>query len=168
MHQLKFLLETSNASLSVAESLTGGLLSSEIVGISGISSFYYGGVTTYSLESKQALLNVPLSHTKKTDAVDGYTAESMAKGVTRLFSSDIGLATTGIAECWDDREEQAFVALFDARTGACVVHHLRYGTLISEKGIRSEDVRMFVRTSVMSFCMEMVVSYLRETTDQAL
>lgn len=42
-------------------------------------------------------MGVSLSHTQKSDAVDEYTAASMANGVTSLFDSDIGLARTGIA-----------------------------------------------------------------------
>ena len=94
MNTLKERLQTNQCSLSVAESLTGGLLSAAIVEISGISKYYRGGVTTYALKSKEDLLGVPLSHTQKTDAVDEHTAKSMARGVTSLFHSDIGLATT--------------------------------------------------------------------------
>lgn len=158
--QLITLLAQHQVKLAVAESLTGGGLSSEIVGISGISKFYCGGVTTYSLQSKENLLNIPLSHTQPTDAVDASTAESMAKGVTELFDSQIGLATTGIAERWDEREEQAFVALFDRRTGTSVVHHLQYGSVISNKGIQAKDIRSFVRMEVVGFCMELLKSYL--------
>ena len=160
MNNLKERLQTHLCSLSVAESLTGGLLSAAIVEISGISKYYRGGVTTYALKSKEDLLRVPLSHTQKTDAVDEYTAKSMAKGVTSLFHSDIGLATTGIAERRDEREEQAFVALYDARNDAVFVHHLCFGeTIIQEKMVK-EQIRPFVRNQVTQFALNFLVDYL--------
>ena len=160
MNKLKQRLQTSQCSLSVAESLTGGLLSAAIVEISGISKYYRGGVTTYALKSKEDLLGVPLSHTQKTDAVDEDTAKFMARGVTSLFDSDIGLATTGIAERWDEREEQAFVALYDARNDAVSVHHLCFGEIITQEGMAKEHIRPFVRNEVTHFALDLLVGYL--------
>ena len=164
MGRIKELLELNQCSLSVAESLTGGMLSAAIVEISGISKYYKGGVTTYALKSKEDLLGVPLSHTQKSDAVDEYTAASMAKGVTSLFYSDIGLATTGIAERWDEREEQAFVALYDARNNKSSVHHLCFGEMIEKQQIQKNQIRPFVRNEVTQFALSLLVEYLSEPT----
>ena len=160
MDHLKKLLQQNDYSLSVAESLTGGLLSASIVGISGISRYYRGGATTYALQSKEDLLGVPLSHTEKTDAVDEYTAKAMAKGVTSLFHSDIGLATTGIAERWDEREEQAFVALYDARKDTTLVHHLCFRKEIEQEQKKAEQIRPYVRNQVTQFALQLLVEYL--------
>lgn len=160
MSRIKELLEENQCSLAVAESLTGGLLSASIVEISGISKYYRGGATTYALKSKEDLLGVPLSHTQKSDAVDEYTAVSMAKGVTSLFHSDIGLATTGIAERWDEREEQAFVALYDARNSKTAVHHLCFGEVIEQEKIQQEQIRPFVRNQVTQFALKLLVDHL--------
>ena len=165
MNVIKELLHRNQRSLSVAESLTGGLLSAAIVEISGISKYYRGGATTYALGSKEDLLGVPLSHTQKTDAVDEHTAKLMAKGVTSLFHSDIGLATTGIAERWDEREEQAFVALYDARRDATIVHHLCFGKQIEQQRKEAEQIRPFVRNQVTQFALKLLVEYLSGLKD---
>ena len=140
-------------------------MSAAIVEISGISKYYKGGATTYALKSKEDLLGVPLSHTQKSDAVDEYTAASMAKGVTSLFESDIGLATTGIAERWDEREEQAFVGLYDVRNSKTVVHHLCFGERIKQEKLKKEQVRPFVRNQVTQFALQLLVDYLSGCTD---
>ena len=161
MKGLKELLKHNQAKLAVAESLTGGLLSSTIVNVSGISRYYQGGVTAYALQSKEDLLHVPLTHSSRTDGVDAHTAELMARGVAKLFRSTIAIATTGIAERWDEREEQAFVALVDTQKNTCVVHHLLYGKEIEERGISSERIRPFVREQVVLFCMNMLMEHLQ-------
>ena len=157
---LKERLQQTQSQLAAAESLTGGMLSARIVNISGISKYYQGGVTTYSLQSKEDLLKVPLSHTTATDGVDAQTAYLMAKGVTELFSSDIGIATTGIAERWDSREEQAFVALFDVRTQEHTVQHLLFGAEIKKECISPVQIRTYVRTRVTELCLEMLMHHL--------
>ena len=157
---LKKLLHQTNTRLAVSESLTGGLLSATIVNTSGISSFYQGGVTTYSLQSKEDILHVPLSHTTSTDGVDGHTAEMMAKGTTVLFQSDVAIATTGIAERWDNREEQAFVALYDARSQEVLVNHLLFGDELQQQKIPAAQVRSFVRARVTKYCLEMLFQHL--------
>ena len=159
---LRLLLQKRDLSLSVAESLTGGMLSATIVGVSGISSYYRGGVTVYALQSKEDLLGIPLAHTQKSDAVDSHTARLMAKRVCGLFHSDIGLATTGIAERWDEREEQAFVALAHPKKDYLIHHHLCFGDRIVQEAIPQQEVRPFVRREVTNFCVRLLMTYLDE------
>jgi len=81
----------NNLSLSVAESLTGGLLSARIVSVPGASSFFKGGLVSYATEVKHQLLSL------EGPVVSEKAAVAMAEGVRRLLGSDIGLATTGVA-----------------------------------------------------------------------
>lgn len=78
--------------LSVAESLTGGLISARIVNVPGASSWYRGGVVTYSAESKFDLLGV-----ERGPVVSATAAIEMALGVRRVMGSDVALSTTGVA-----------------------------------------------------------------------
>lgn len=91
------LLLFNKLTLSVAESCTGGLLSSKITDISGSSEYFKGGICTYSNESKINLLKVNKETIDKFGAVSEETALEMAKNVREKFGSDIGLSTTGIA-----------------------------------------------------------------------
>lgn len=78
--------------LAVAESLTGGLLASRIVALPGASKWFNGGLVSYATEVKQELLGVVAGPVVSPEA-----AAAMAEGVCQLLSSDVGLATTGVA-----------------------------------------------------------------------
>lgn len=91
------LLRSQGVTLAVAESCTGGLLSSLITSVAGSSDYYPGGVTTYSNAMKIKVLGVPAEILERHGAVSGETAEAMAHGVRRLTGADIGLSITGIA-----------------------------------------------------------------------
>jgi len=81
----------NNLSLAVAESLTGGLLSSRIVSVAGASRFFKGGLVSYATDIKHKLLSL------EGPVVSEKAAVSMAESVRHLFGADIGLATTGVA-----------------------------------------------------------------------
>lgn len=91
------LLKKKNLSLSVAESCTGGLISSRLTDVSGSSEYFKGGICTYSNDSKVNLLSVNKSTIEKSGAVSEETAIEMALNVKTKFQSDIGISTTGIA-----------------------------------------------------------------------
>lgn len=83
--------------LSVAESLTGGMISSTIVNIPGSSDYYQGGACTYSNEAKMVVLGVKKNTLEKYGAVSEQTAIEMAEGVRKRFDADVSVSTTGIA-----------------------------------------------------------------------
>ena len=83
--------------LSLAESCTGGLLSGKLVGTSGVSAVYLGGVVAYSNEIKEKVLGVSPSLIKTLGAVSDATALAMARGVKRLTGSSWAVSITGIA-----------------------------------------------------------------------
>lgn len=91
------LLKERKATLSVAESCTGGRLASLITDISGSSDYFDRGVVTYTNASKTELLGVPESIIKTFGAVSSETAVAMAKGMRRLAKTTYSLAITGIA-----------------------------------------------------------------------
>ena len=78
--------------LAVAESLTGGLMASRLVNIVGASTWFRGGVVSYSSDVKFDLLGVP-----RGPVVSPTAAEAMASGVRTLLGSDVGLSVTGVA-----------------------------------------------------------------------
>ncbi len=91
------LLIEKKATLAVAESCTGGLISHKLTNISGSSTYFLAGATTYSNESKIALLDVSPETLKQHGAVDVNTAKEMASGIKKRMNATYGLATTGIA-----------------------------------------------------------------------
>ena len=91
------MLKERGLKIAVAESCTGGLISSRITDISGASDYFEAGITTYSNVSKIRLLNVPKDTIDRYGAVSEETAKSMAEGVKKTVHADIGVSVTGIA-----------------------------------------------------------------------
>jgi len=83
--------------LSVAESCTGGLLSSLITDVPGSSDYFTGSIVAYSNEVKERLLGVNPDTIRRHGAVSGETAREMAAGARRRLKSGISVAITGIA-----------------------------------------------------------------------
>jgi nicotinamide-nucleotide amidase len=90
-------LKERGLTLAVAESVTGGLLSSVLVDEPGASAVLVGGVVAYSAELKHELLGVPKTVLKREGTVSAETALRMARGARKRLQADVGLATTGVA-----------------------------------------------------------------------
>jgi nicotinamide-nucleotide amidase len=89
-------LKTTNKTLALAESCTGGYISHLITLIPGSSSFFLGGVVSYSNDLKAGLLGVPQETLNEFGAVSLETVKKMAEGVRERTGSDYGLAVSGI------------------------------------------------------------------------
>jgi nicotinamide-nucleotide amidase len=91
------LLVDSGLTLSIAESCTGGMLTSQLIEYAGSSNYLLEGLVTYSNQAKIQSLNIPETILNEHGAVSIETARAMAQGVRQLLDSDYALATTGIA-----------------------------------------------------------------------
>ena len=91
------LLIENNFTISVAESLTGGKISSMLVEKSGISESFLEGVVCYSNKSKINTLGVNEETLENFGAVSEEVAKEMALGVANRLGADFAVATTGIA-----------------------------------------------------------------------
>ncbi len=83
--------------VAVAESLTGGAVTSTLVGIPGASRVLRGGIVSYATELKADLLGVDTALLAARGAVDPEVALAMAEGVRRVCGADLAVATTGVA-----------------------------------------------------------------------
>jgi nicotinamide-nucleotide amidase len=90
-------LRRAGATLAVAESCTGGIVSELITSIPGISEYYLGGVVSYSNQAKANLLGVSPALIEAHGAVSAEVAEAMAVGARDRFGADIAVSTTGVA-----------------------------------------------------------------------
>lgn len=90
------LLQRKGFYLSSAESLTGGMFSSEICSVPGASNFFKGGMVTYLNEVKE-LLGVKKETLEKYGAVSKNCAEEMSYSAAKFFKSDIAISFTGNA-----------------------------------------------------------------------
>ena len=90
-------LGAAGATLSVAESLTGGLLGAELVAVPGASAVVRGGALTYATDTKASVLGVDAELLTVEGPVHPQVAVQMADGARSLFDTDVALATTGVA-----------------------------------------------------------------------
>jgi nicotinamide-nucleotide amidase len=95
-------LTAHKQTLAVMESLTGGLLSSRITDVPYSSSYFVGGLVTYSDELK-AQMGVPREILERYGAISEETARAMAHAVRERLGVDYGLGITGVAG--PDKEE---------------------------------------------------------------
>ena len=91
------LLRKKRLKISLAESCTGGLLSSSITSISGSSKIFTLGFITYSNQAKIKILKVPKKIIIKYGAVSYETCLSMVKNLNRIGKTNISVSITGIA-----------------------------------------------------------------------
>jgi nicotinamide-nucleotide amidase len=85
-------LKTRGLTLGLAESLTGGLVASRLVGVPGASDWFRGSVVSYASDVKHNVLGVP-----DGPVVSVAAARAMADGARRVLGADVGLALTGVA-----------------------------------------------------------------------
>ena len=91
------LLKIRGLTLATAESCTGGSIGALLTSTPGSSDYYRGGVICYHNDLKVGLLGVEEEALLRHGAVSEAVAHQMATGVRQTTSSDLGLATTGIA-----------------------------------------------------------------------
>lgn len=85
------------ATLAVAESLTGGLIAAALTSVPGASEVFTGAVVAYTPAMKQDLLGVPEIELADHGIVSAWTAEAMARGALRVTNASHAVATTGVA-----------------------------------------------------------------------
>jgi nicotinamide-nucleotide amidase len=94
---VSYFLQMRDATLSVAESCTGGLVAERLTSISGSSRYFIGGAVVYSNELKIKLADVPADLIDVYGAVSEQVARSLAEGIRNRCGTTLGLGVTGVA-----------------------------------------------------------------------
>lgn len=90
-------LVMKNATISTAESCTGGLLAERLTNVTGSSRYFMSGVICYSNESKMELAGIPPLLLEMQGAVSAEIATGLAEGIRARANTTIGIGITGIA-----------------------------------------------------------------------
>ncbi|KAF2517327.1 CinA family nicotinamide mononucleotide deamidase-related protein [Flavobacterium foetidum] len=91
------LLARENATISTAESFTGGKVASLLSAVPGASAYFKGSVVSYATEAKINVLGVPEGLVNEFSVVSAEVAKAMALNVKNLLKTDYAIATTGNA-----------------------------------------------------------------------
>jgi nicotinamide-nucleotide amidase len=97
--------------VAVAESLTGGMISSALAAAERSSEWFLGSVVAYASQVKHDVLEVP-----EGPVVSATAASAMARGVRRLLKADVAVAVTGAGgpSGQDGREPGTVFVAFDS------------------------------------------------------
>ena len=96
--EIRDLLLKAGYTLSIAESVTCGCMQRTFANTVDASRFFQGGITCYNLGQKVRHLGVEPIHAELHNCVSEQVAGQMALGVTRMFSSMVGISITGYAQ----------------------------------------------------------------------
>ena len=109
-----YYLEMRGATVSVAESCTGGMIAEHLTSISGSSRYFLGGAVVYSNELKTSLADVPALLIAQHGAVSKQVAAALAEGIRRRSNSTLGVGVTGVAGPTGGTEEKPVGLVFHA------------------------------------------------------
>ena len=84
-------LKKLNLKIATAESCTGGMVSSFITSVSGVSEVFEMGVTSYSCRIKNEILKVKEETLRDFGAISEQTAKQMAENIRKISGADIGV-----------------------------------------------------------------------------
>jgi len=149
--ELADLLVSNGLSLAVAESCTGGMISSMISDVPGSSRYFLAGLVTYSDDSKISLLGVRKATLIEHGAVSQAVAGEMAAGVRTLMRSDIGISATGIAGPEGATEEKP--------VGLVEFAMALEGRIVSDRRVFSGD-RQEVKRAASEHALRMIIEEL--------
>ncbi len=91
------ILKKKKVKLSIAESCTGGMLSSAITSVSGSSKVFTMGLVTYSNKSKNLLLKIPNKIIKNYGAVSSQCCWHMVNNLSKISKTNLAVSITGVA-----------------------------------------------------------------------
>lgn len=97
VHQIHANLQRIDATLAVAESLTGGELCAALTSVPGASQVIRGGLVVYATDLKSALAGVDVALLGKVGAVDPAVAAQLAIGARDRLQATFGVGLTGVA-----------------------------------------------------------------------
>lgn len=97
LNQLRSILVDRKETLSVAESVTAGIMQTALASAQDALQYFHGGITAYNLGQKARHLQINPIHAEACNCVSKKIAEDMAVQVCKLFTSDWGIGITGYA-----------------------------------------------------------------------
>lgn len=141
------MLAARKETVSVAESLTGGMLASRLVDVPGASAVLGESYVTYANEAKERLLGVSGETLRAHGAVSEQCAREMAEGCRRASGADWALATTGIAGPDGGTPEKPVGTVYIACAG-------RQGVVVKALKLRGDRTR--VRSMTCLYAMDLL------------
>ena len=139
--------------IAVAESCTGGMLSSAITSVNGSSKVFNLGFVTYSNESKIKLLKISRKNIKKYGAVSEQVCLDMVTNVSKISNANISIAVTGIAGPGGGTKKKPVGLVYVGIKKGDKINIKRY--LFKNKG------RSYIQKTTVNKCLLLVLNSLK-------
>lgn len=139
-------LRARGATVAVAESLTGGLLTGALTEPAGASTVLRGGLVVYATDLKATLAGVDEGLLSARGAVDPEVAEQLASGVRDRLGATFGLAVTGVAGP-DQQDGRPVGTVYGAVAGPD-------GTVVQEFRLAGDRSR--IRAAAVTACLDLL------------
>ena len=139
--------------ISIAESCTGGKLSSVITSVSGSSKVFNLGLVTYSNESKIKFLKISKKIIKKYGAVSEQVCKAMATNISRITKTQMAVSVTGIAgPSGGNKKKPVGLVYIGIKKGNKITIN-KY--LFKNKG------RLYIQKTTVNKCLDLILSILK-------
>ena len=147
------LLKKKKMKISFAESCTGGMLSSTITSVSGSSKVFNLGLVVYSNQSKIKILKVSKRIIRKYGAVSEQVCKAMAKNVSKMGKTNMGLSITGIAGPRGGTKKKPI--------GLVYVGIKKGNRVEVKKYLFKNKERAYIQRAAVNKCLELILSTLK-------
>ena len=139
--------------ISVAESCTGGLLSSSLTSVNGSSKVFNLGLVTYSNESKIKVLKISKKIIRKYGAVSEQVCKAMVKNVSKIGRTNISVSVTGIAGPSGGSKKKPVGLVYIGIKKSNIIRVKKY--LIRNKG------RAYIQKNSVNKSLKLILSILK-------
>ena len=146
-------LKKRKLKISVVESCTGGMLSSNITSINGSSKVFNFGLITYSNKSKISLLKINNKLIQKYGAVSKEVCSSMVKNLNKISKTNISLSITGIAGPSGGSKKKPI--------GLVYIGLKKNNLLIVKKFLFKNNGRTYIQKAAVNKSLKLILSSLK-------
>lgn len=140
LQKLADLLTAQNATLSTAESCTGGGIGHAITAVNGSSAWFTGGIISYSNDIKHRVLGVPEAIFATHGAVSEACVRAMALGAQKVCQSTWSVAVSGIAGPTGGTAEKPVGTVWIAWQGKNIAKAECFHFLGSREAVRNQTI----------------------------
>ena len=139
--------------ISVAESCTGGLLSSAITSVSGSSKVFALGLVTYSNQSKNSVLKIPKKIIRMYGAVSYETCLSMVQNLGKIGKTGVSVSITGIAGPKGGRRKKP--------VGLVYIGIKKGNKTLVKKHFFKNKGRLYIQKAAVNKSLDLILSFIK-------
>ena len=139
--------------ISIAESCTGGLLSSVITSVSGSSKVFALGLVTYSNQSKNSVLKIPKKIIRMYGAVSYETCLSMVQNLGKIGKTGVSVSITGVAGPKGGRRKKP--------VGLVYIGIKRGNKTLVKKYLFKNRSRLHIQKAAVNKSLDLIISFIK-------